>query len=52
MSEIIWGIDIKPIKQVCKEHGIMCEFATELGYCKITGCVRRPIRYGAKMMDK
>lgn len=38
----------EPIKQFCKEQGIMCELATELGYCKITGCVNRTLYYGAK----
>lgn len=58
MSEIIWGIDTRtsttntqPIKRLCKEQGIMCELATEFGYCKITGCVHRTIHYGAKMEE-
>lgn len=58
MSEIIWGLDprtsttdLQPIKRVCKEQGIMCELATELGYCKITGCVHRTIHYGVKMEE-
>ena len=53
---IVWSVvartsttDLQPIKRFCKEHGIMCEFAKELGYCKITGCVHRTIHYGAKM---
>jgi len=47
MAEIIWGIDLgnsttslAPIKHMCK-NGTMCEFATEFGYCKVTGCVKR-----------
>lgn len=25
----------------CRYTGVACEFATEFGYCKITGCVKR-----------
>lgn len=25
----------------CRYTGIACEFATEYGYCKLTGCVKR-----------
>lgn len=53
---IVWGVVTRTsttnpqlIKRVCKEHRIMCEFATELGYCKITACVHRTIHYGVKM---
>lgn len=58
MSEIIWGIDwrintnmikAQPIKRWCKEQGIMCELATDFGYCQITGCVSKTIRYLTKM---
>lgn len=26
---------------VCKVEGISCEHATELGFCKVTGCTKR-----------
>ncbi len=29
------------IRYCCRYTGRICEFATEFGYCKITGCVRR-----------
>ncbi len=27
------------IKRYCKRKQVMCEYANELGYCKITACV-------------
>lgn len=35
-------------KRMCNKEGIMCEFATEFGYCKITGCVHRTINYSVQ----
>lgn len=32
----------------CRYKGIACEFATEYGYCKVTGCVKR---YGDRVVD-
>ena len=29
------------MKRYCRYKGIMCEFATEFGYCQITACVKR-----------
>lgn len=37
-----------PPKRMCNKEGIMCEFATEFGYCKITGCVHRTINYSVQ----
>lgn len=25
----------------CRHKGILCEFATEYGYCQVTACVKR-----------
>lgn len=27
-------------KRFCRYQGIMCEYATDMGYCKITGCAK------------
>ena len=27
-------------RPICKEFGIPCEFATSLGYCQITVCIK------------
>ena len=29
------------MKRYCRYHGIMCEFATEYGYCQITACAKK-----------
>lgn len=31
----------EPIKRFCKRKQVMCEYANELGYCKITACAKR-----------
>ena len=40
--------DLTPPKRMCIKEGIMCELATEFGYCKITGCVHRTINYSVQ----
>lgn len=47
MSEIIYGIDMNnstsnwnPVKRMCRFTGLMCEFATDFGYCQVTACVK------------
>lgn len=30
-----------PCTNYCRYKGVACEFATEYGYCKISGCVKR-----------
>lgn len=27
-------------RNICKEKGTPCEYATELGYCKVTACIK------------
>lgn len=34
------------VKRFCLDEGIMCEYATDLGYCKITGCAKSLELYG------
>lgn len=34
----------EPIKRFCKSKQVMCEYANDLGYCKVTACVR-PINF-------
>ena len=34
------------VKRFCRYHGIVCEYATDMGYCKITGCVKLHELYG------
>ncbi len=34
-------------KRFCRYQGIMCEYATDMGYCKITGCAKLHELYGA-----
>lgn len=48
MIEVIWGIDMNNSttswnldKRLCKATGLMCELATEFGYCQITACIKR-----------
>ena len=48
MSEIIYGVDMNtsttnytPTKRYCRQHGDMCELATDFGYCKLTSCFKR-----------
>lgn len=48
MSEIIWGVDMNtgttnlvPVKRLCRMNGTMCEMATEIGYCRLTACVKK-----------
>lgn len=47
MSEIIWGIDrvnsttnLELSKRLCKNTGLMCELATDFGYCQISVCIK------------
>ena len=35
------------VKRFCRYQGIMCEYATEMGYCKITRCAKLHELYGA-----
>lgn len=29
----------EPIKRYCKRKQVMCEYANEMAYCKVTACV-------------
>lgn len=40
------------VKRFCRYQGIMCEYATEMGYCKITGCAKLHELYGAYKDNK
>lgn len=33
-------------KRFCRYQGIMCEYATDWGYCKIAGCAKLYELYG------
>ena len=33
----------------CRYKGILCEFATEYGYCQVTACVKRLRKIFARM---
>ena len=35
------GTAVEQVKRVCHYEGVMCEYATDMGYCKMTGCVKR-----------
>ena len=59
MSDIIWGIDNQtttatnwePPKRYCRYTGIMCEVATDFGYCKLTACVKRQLSNTFNALD-
>jgi hypothetical protein len=34
------------VKRFCRYQGIMCEYATDYGYCRITGCAKLHELYG------
>lgn len=34
------------VKRFCRHQGIMCEYATDMGYCRITGCAKLHELYG------
>lgn len=36
------------VERFCRYQGIMCEYATDWGYCKITGCAKL---YGYKIVE-
>ena len=38
---------IEQVKRFCRYQGIMCEYATDMGYCRITGCAKLYELYGA-----
>ena len=35
------------VKRFCRYQGIRCEYATDMGYCQITGCAKLHELYGA-----
>ena len=41
VRDIAPTIEPERMKRYCRYHGIMCEYATEYGYCQITACVKR-----------
>ena len=42
MSDLISSTTNKEqVKRFCRYQGIMCEYATDMGYCKITGCAKQ-----------
>ena len=32
----------------CRSNEILCEYATDMGYCKVTACLKRNIKNGIK----
>ena len=48
MSDLISSTTSKEqVERFCRYQGIMCEYATDMGYCKITGCAKLHELYGA-----
>lgn len=48
MREIIWGIgransatNLELSKRLCKNTGLMCELATDFGYCQLSACIKQ-----------
>ena len=35
-------------KYMCNSNGILCEYANDRGYCKVTACLKRNIKNGIK----